>query len=161
MVKYTITLKEVLDYGYNLFDFTYDVRGNIITKQELQDMFIDRYLISEINYPTITEFKHWLKQKWRNEMLVFNRKLEAYSNEIQILINNKGTQKGKTINQDMPRTKNVNTKDYANFVSDYETMFDSLSNVLPIDAVDKYISKYRNIVSEFIETFNTLFMEIL
>lgn len=54
----TITIKEMVErYGYNLFDFEYD----LIDKDEFEKRFKDTYWFRNIGFETTTMFLHYLR----------------------------------------------------------------------------------------------------
>ncbi len=64
MGRYTLTISEIIDLGYDIFSFDYDVPEGV-TKQELQDAFIATYNNREIAYETVEQWGVKFEFKWK------------------------------------------------------------------------------------------------
>jgi hypothetical protein len=75
--KYTIQLKNLIDSGYNIFDFDYPIFDPTY-KPVLEQKILDWYLFREIGLETPAQFKHFLKSKLNVIMPYYN---EFYSSQ--------------------------------------------------------------------------------
>ena len=92
MSKYTAQLRTIVDNNINIFDFDYTRTPEsiaIISNEQLQNDFIDRYYFREIGFETVERFKHYLKVKWKEELGEFDALLVAYNEKINVKSNMK------------------------------------------------------------------------
>jgi hypothetical protein len=72
MSKYTTQLRNLVESGYNVFDFDYPL-FNEAYKPILEQKIIDTYYFREIGFETAAQFKHFLKLKLNNIMPYYNQ----------------------------------------------------------------------------------------
>ena len=76
--KYTITLNELIENGFNLFDFDWTIQPNTATKDEVQDTIIRMYQFREIGFETPYYFQQEFKNTFLNNLPWLNKTLEIY-----------------------------------------------------------------------------------
>lgn len=76
--KYTITLNELIENGFNLFDFDWTIQPNTATKDEVQDTIIRMYQFREIGFETPYYFQQEFKNSFLNNLPWLNKTLEIY-----------------------------------------------------------------------------------
>ena len=166
MSKYTVTIKEIIEVlEDNIFDFTYS-RSNeakaIVSDEVLQQDFIDHYYLREIGQETTERFKHYFKVQWKESLLDFDKLLVAYNKEIDPLTNFGGTTEYTGISNDTP----MNALDFgaesnhASFIQNNKSNNKGYSNKSQIELLEEYHDKLKDIETEFIESFDNLFMQV-
>lgn len=82
-----LTIDERIEYARPLiFNFNYETPSNVDTeqfKQELETMFIDRYIILYFGVPTFEQFQLKLKSLFQSKMKTYSKKFEALA-DVQI-----------------------------------------------------------------------------
>lgn len=104
--KYTEVLGNIVDYHkIDLFDFSYNWELKTgITKEDLQQAFIDRYYFREIGQETIQAFKHYLKTRWCELVPLYSRIFIANTKSDPTDLNNdEYNNNGTTIFNDAPK----------------------------------------------------------
>lgn len=86
MAHYTITLKEIVNRGYNVFDNTWTT-FDPNHKKELCDKIIRRYWFYEIGSETPDRFKHYLNEQLARIMPYYNELYKTNLLELQPLYN--------------------------------------------------------------------------
>lgn len=76
--KYTITLNELIENGFNLFDFDWTIQPNTATKDEVQDTIIRMYQFREIGFETPYYFQQEFKNTFLNNLPWLNKTLDIY-----------------------------------------------------------------------------------
>lgn len=76
--KYTITLNELIENGFNLFDFDWTIQPNTATKDEVQDTIIRMYQFREIGFETPYYFQQEFKNSFLNNLPWLNKTLDIY-----------------------------------------------------------------------------------
>lgn len=165
MSNYTAELRTIIDNGFDIFDFVYTRSAEsiaIVSNEELQKGFIDRYYFREVGFETLERFKHKLKTQWLESTGNFDQLLVAYSNNINPLTNLKSNATNTSIYNDTPK----NALDFGAESSHAESITHniqdttSLAGLTEIEALELYHDKLKDIVSEFYDSFDNLFMQI-
>lgn len=76
--KYTITLNNLIEDGFNLFNFEWTIQPNTVSKDEVQDTIIRMYLFREIGLETPYYFQQEFKNSFLNNLPWLNKTLEIY-----------------------------------------------------------------------------------
>lgn len=76
--KYTITLNDLIEDGFNLFNFEWTIQPNTVSKDEVQDTIIRMYLFREIGLETPYYFQQEFKNSFLNNLPWLNKTLEIY-----------------------------------------------------------------------------------
>lgn len=83
MSKYTIQLRNLIESGYQVFDFDYPIFDPLY-KPVLEQKIVDWYYFREIGLETPAQFKHFLKSKlnvimpYYNQWYASNKVFETY-----------------------------------------------------------------------------------
>lgn len=77
-VKYTITLNDLIEDGFNLFNFEWTIQPNTVSKDEVQDTIIRMYQFREIGLETPYYFQQEFKNSFLNNLPWLNKTLEIY-----------------------------------------------------------------------------------
>lgn len=78
--KYTITLNDLIEDGFNLFNFEWTIQPNTVSKDEVQDTIIRMYQFREIGLETPYYFQQEFKNSFLNNLPWLNKTLEIYYN---------------------------------------------------------------------------------
>ena len=181
MSRYTAELRTIIDNNFDIFDFTYNRLNEskaIISDSDLQKGFIDHYYFREVGFETLERFKHKLKAQWLESIEVFDKLLIAYNEKIDVLSNNgssstttssnTGSSTNKSIINDTP-TSHLGTDDYATSITDNTgsttdsgtiTQTSSGKTMSDIELLEMYHNKIKDIITEFYNSFDNLFMQI-
>lgn len=76
--KYTITLNDLIEDGFNLFNFEWTIQPNTVSKDEVQDTIIRMYQFREIGLETPYYFQQEFKNSFLNNLPWLNKTLEIY-----------------------------------------------------------------------------------
>lgn len=76
--KYTITLNDLIEDGFNLFNFEWTIQPNTVSKDEVQDTIIRMYQFREIGLETPYYFQQGFKNSFLNNLPWLNKTLEIY-----------------------------------------------------------------------------------
>ena len=164
MSKYTSELYKFIDI-YDIFDFQYsrsDASKAIISNEDLQAGFINRYYFREIGFETIERFKHKLKTQWLESIGNFDKLLVAYNESINTKSNMSSNTQNTSVFNDTPK----NALDFGAESSHassitYNTQNNTgLAGLTEIEALELYHDKLKDIVTEFYNSFDNLFMQI-
>lgn len=162
MSKYTAELRTILDNDIDIFDFEYTRLPEsqaIISDTDLEQGFIDRYYFREVGFETVERFKHYLKVHWRENIEVFDKLLVAFNSEIDPISNMNSVIENKTIFEDTPKSK-LGSTDYATNITSSRQTASGSSGVSQIELLEKYHEKIKDIITEFYDKFDELFMQI-
>ena len=164
MSEYTSELYKFIDI-YDIFDFQYartDESKAIISNEDLQSGFINRYYFREIGFETVERFKHKLKTQWLESIENFDKLLVAYNESINPKTNVSSNAQNTSVFNDTPK----NALDFGTEASHasnitYNTQTNAgLAGLTEIEALELYHDKLKDIVSEFYNSFDNLFMQI-
>lgn len=164
MSKYTAELRTIIDNGFNIFDFEYTRSPEslaILSNEKLQQGFIDRYYFDEVGFETLERFKQRLKTQWCESIENFDKLLVAFNQELNPLINYKGTAKNRATFSDTPKSKFDHMTDFATNITETDNTQEAMQGISQIELLDIYKRRLADIQSEFYDTFQNLFMGIL
>ena len=164
MSEYTSELYKFLDI-YDIFDFQYprsDESKAIISNEDLQAGFINRYYFREIGFETVERFKHKLKTQWLESIGNFDKLLVAYNESINTKANMSSNTQNTSIFNDTPKNAldfGAESSHASNITHNTQTNV-GLAGLTEIEALELYHDKIKDIVSEYYDTFDNLFMQI-
>ena len=164
MSKYTSELYKFIDI-YDIFDFQYprsDESKTIISNEDLQAGFINRYYFREIGFETIERFKHKLKTQWLESIGNFDKLLVAYNESINPKVNMSSNTQNTSVYNDTPKNAldfGAESSHASNITHNTQTNV-GLAGLTEIEALELYHDKLKDIVSEFYNSFDNLFMQI-
>ena len=164
MSKYTSELYKFIDI-YNIFDFQYPRTNEskaIISNEDLQAGFINRYYFREIGFETVERFKHKLKTQWLESIGNFDKLLVAFNESINPKTNVSSNAQNTSVFNDTPK----NALDFGTEASHASNITHNtqsnvgLAGLTEIEALELYHDKLKDIISEFYNSFDNLFMQI-
>lgn len=164
MSKYTSELYKFIDI-YDIFDFQYprsDESKAIISNEDLQSGFINRYYFREIAFETVERFKHKLKTQWLESIGNFDKLLVAYNESINTKANMSSNTQNTSVFNDTPKNAldfGAESSHASNITHNTQTNV-GLAGLTEIEALELYHDKLKDIVSEYYDTFDNLFMQI-
>ena len=164
MSEYTSELYKFIDI-YDIFDFQYprsDESKAIISNEDLQAGFINRYYFREIGFETVERFKHKLKTQWLESIENFDKLLVAYNESINTKANMSSNTHNTSVYNDTPKNAldfGAESSHATNITHNTQTNV-GLAGLTEIEALELYHDKIKDIVSEYYDTFDNLFMQI-
>lgn len=164
MSEYTSELYKFIDI-YDIFDFQYprsDESKAIISNEDLQAGFINRYYFREIGFETVERFKHKLKTQWLESIGNFDKLLVAYNESINTKANMSSNTQNTSVFNDTPKNAldfGAESSHASNITHNTQTNV-GLAGLTEIEALELYHDKIKDIVSEYYDTFDNLFMQI-
>lgn len=164
MSKYTSELYKFIDI-YDIFDFQYprSVESKaIISNEDLQAGFINRYYFREIGFETVERFKHKLKTQWLESIGNFDKLLVAFNETINPKANMSSNAQNTSVYNDTPKNAldfGAESSHASNITHNTQTNV-GLAGLTEIEALELYHDKLKDIVSEYYDTFDNLFMQI-
>ena len=160
MTQYTLTLKEIIDNGYNIFDFDYTLYDGG-DKTALENEIKDFYYLREMGAETVDRFLFYFRVTFLKNLKMYNVKMEAYTTtNIEILNNMRTHASNKNIFNDTPDNKLTELVDYATNITENEASADGKINAADIELLNKFVDGYKNLTGEFINSLNDCFMQI-
>ena len=165
MSKYTAELRTIIDNNFDIFDFTYTRSSEsqaIVSNEKLQQGFIDRYYFREVGFETLERFKHKLKTQWLESIENFDKLLVAYSQNINPKVNMSSNTKNTSVFNDTPKNAldfGTEATHASNITHNTQTNT-GLAGLTEIEALELYHDKIKDIVTEFYDSFDNLFMQI-
>ena len=165
MSKYTAELRTIIDNNFDIFDFTYTRSSesqSIVSDKDLQQGFIDRYYFREVGFETLERFKHKLKSQWLESIENFDKLLVAYSQSINPKVNMSSNTQNTGVFNDTPKNAldfGTEATHASNITHNTQTNV-GLAGLTEIEALELYHNKIKDIVSEFYDSFDNLFMQI-
>lgn len=165
MSNYTAELRTIIDNGFNIFDFDYQRNSesvNILPNEDLQNGFINRYYFREVGFETLERFKHKLKTQWLESITNFDKLLVEYSKEINVMSNSNLTTENVNIFNDTPKSAidYGNESNHASTITHDKQTASGLGGLTEIEALELYHDKLKDIITEFYDSFDNLFMQI-
>lgn len=178
---FTIKLADLIDEGFVLFSDTYPLTPAL--KTEFEKLFIDTYLMREIGFPTVAEFKRQVYLDLNKKSKHYNKLFEVFADAL--LSDPKINQRITTntiinalsgvlsVNKfnDTPKGKiTAITDGYLSSLGETDTdaTSETSSNMIyegftdqEINLINNYASKLRDIMSEFVDMFDKNFMQLL
>ena len=164
MSKYTSELYKFIDI-YDIFDFQYsrsDASKAIISNEDLQAGFINRYYFREIGFETIERFKHKLKTQWLESIGNFDKLLVAFNESINPKTNVSSNTQNTSVFNDTPKNAldfGTEASHASNITHNTQTNV-GLAGLTEIEALELYHDKIKDIQTEFYNSFDNLFMQI-
>lgn len=167
--KYTEVLANVVNYwGVDLFDFNYNLFGNDgtpvkgMSKEELQQLFINHFYFREIGEETIERFKVHLRLRWLEILPRYNILFAAYYelNPQDAFINDNFTTEGKSVYNDTPKNEIEFDNSHASAITSVNNKNSGLRGKSKLRAVTDAADELRNPYVDFVEEFNDLFFGI-
>ena len=164
MSKYTSELYKFIDI-YDICDFQCprsDESKAIISNEDLQAGFINRYYFREIGFETVERFKHKLKTQWLESIGNFDKLLVAYNESINTKANMSSNTQNTSVFNDTPKNAldfGTESSHASNITHNTQTNV-GLAGLTEIEALELYHDKIKDIVSEFYNSFDNLFMQI-
>ena len=165
MSKYTAVLRTIIDNNFDIFDFTYKRSSEsqaIISDNDLQQGFIDHYYFREVGFETLERFKHKLKTQWLESIENFDKLLVAFNETINPKANMSSNTQNTSIFNDTPKNAlDFGTESsHASSITHNTQNNTGLAGLTEIEALELYHDKLKDIVSEFYNSFDNLFMQI-
>ena len=165
MSKYTAELRTIIANNFDIFDFEYtrDPKSiAILSNENLQKGFIDHYYFREVGFETLERFKHKLKTQWLESLGELDKLLVAYNEAINPKANIISTIQNTSIFNDTPKNAldfGTESSHASNITHNTQTNV-GLAGLTEIEALELYHDKLKDIVSEFYNSFDNLFMQI-
>ena len=165
MSNYTAELMTIIDNNFDIFDFTYKRSSEsqaIISDKDLQQGFIDHYYFREVGFETLERFKHKLKTQWLESIENFDKLLVAFNESINPKVNMSSNTQNISVYNDTPK----NALDFgaesshASSITQNTQNNTGLAGLTEIEALELYHDKLKDIVTEFYNSFDNLFMQI-
>ena len=165
MSKYTAELRTIIDNNFDIFDFMYERDPKsiaILSNEDLQKGFIDHYYFREVGFETLERFKHKLKSQWLESIENFDKLLVAFNESINPKANITSNAQNTSIFNDTPKNAldfGTESSHASNITHNTQTNV-GLAGLTEIEALELYHDKLKDIVSEFYNSFDNLFMQI-
>ena len=165
MSKYTAELRTIISNNFDIFDFTYTRSSEsqaIVSDQKLEQGFIDHYYFREVGFETLERFKHKLKTQWLESLGELDKLLVAYSQSINPKVNMSSNTQNTSVFNDTPKNAldfGTESSHASNITHNTQTNV-GLAGLTEIEALELYHDKLKDIVSEYYDTFDNLFMQI-
>lgn len=165
MSKYTAELRTIIDNNFDIFDFTYTRSAEsqaIVSDVNLEQGFIDRYYFREVGFETLERFKHKLKTQWLESIGDFDKLLVAFEKNINPTSNINSTTQNTSVFNDTPKNAldfGAEATHATNITHNTQTNT-GIAGLTEIEALELYHDKLKDIVSEFYDSFDNLFMQI-
>lgn len=163
MSKYTAELRTIIDNGFDIFDFEYprtNASKAIVSNEKLQEGFINHFYFREVGFETLERFKFFLKTKWLESIEQFDALLVAYKEPVNVKSNVGSNIKTRNIFNDTPKNK-LDESDYASTITDNNQNSTGYAGITESELLEIYHNNIRDIQTEFYESFDNLFMQIL
>ena len=165
MSKYTAELRTIIDNNFDIFDFEYTRSSEsqaIVSDKDLQQGFIDHYYFREVGFETLERFKHKLKTQWLESIENFDKLLVAYNESINTKANMSSNTQNTSVFNDTPKNAldfGAESSHASNITHNTQTNV-GLAGLTEIEALELYHDKLKDIVTEFYNSFDNLFMQI-
>ena len=165
MSKYTAELRTIIGNNFDIFDFVYtrDPKSiAILSNDDLQKGFIDHYYFREVGFETLERFKHKLKTQWLESIENFDKLLVAFNESINPKVNMSSNTQNTSVYNDTPKNAlDFGTEaTHASSITHNTQNNTGLAGLTEIEALELYHDKLKDIVSEFYDSFDNLFMQI-
>ena len=165
MSKYTAELRTIIDNNFDIFDFEYTRSSEsqaIVSDAALEQGFIDHYYFREVGFETLERFKHKLKTQWLESIENFDKLLVAYNESINTKANMSSNTQNTSVYNDTPKNAldfGAESSHASNITHNTQTNV-GLAGLTEIEALELYHDKLKDIVTEFYNSFDNLFMQI-
>ena len=165
MSKYTAELRTIIGNNFDIFDFTYQRSSEsqaIVSDKDLEQGFIDHYYFREVGFETLERFKHKLKTQWLESLGEFDKLLVAYNESINPKVNMSSNTQNTSIYNDTPKNAlDFGTESsHASNITHNTQNNTGLAGLTETEALELYHDKLKDIVTEFYNSFDNLFMQI-
>ena len=158
MSKYTLELWEVLDFGYNIFNFDYPFYDDD-KKEQLQTNWVQHFKFHEIGSETVERFMDRMQTKWLEVIDKYSSMFEA-NNRIKTdldILSNQNTETRVVFN-DTPKGEVEFDETHAtNFTVSKSKGYIGTTG---IQLLKDFNTNFINIQEEFFKEFSSLFMQI-
>ena len=164
MSEYTAELRTVIEQNYDIFDFEYTrtaASQAIISDDNLEAGFKNRYYFRELGFETLERFKQRLKTQWLESIGNFDLLLVAYNDSVNIKKNVNLSTENDIVFNDTPDSVYSGTENMSTNTTENTQSQNGLSGITEIEALELYHNKIKDIQSEFYDSFDNLFMQIL
>ena len=165
MSKYTAELRTIIGNNFDIFDFTYtrsSASQAIVSDKDLEQGFIDHYYFREVGFETLERFKHKLKTQWLESIENFDKLLVAFNESINPKVNMSSNTQNTSVYNDTPKNAldfGAESSHASNITHNTQTNV-GLAGLTEIEALELYHDKLKDIVTEFYNSFENLFMQI-
>ena len=165
MSKYTAELRTIIGNNFDIFDFTYTRSSEsqaIVSDEKLEQGFIDHYYFREVAFETLERFKHKLKTQWLESIENFDKLLVAFNETINPKANMSSNAQNTSVYNDTPKNAldfGAESSHASNITHNTQTNV-GLAGLTEIEALELYHDKLKDIVTEFYNSFDNLFMQI-
>lgn len=165
-IDYIVNKKQydIFDFDYNFADITYN--GELINKDYIQKEFIDYFLLYQIGYSTLQEFKWRLRRRWKANIDILRQLLELYPRD-NLNLDDKNKEKHYTLSSDnlysdTPNQQLANsiTGGYLTDITKFNSTQDNTEKE-SINAIDKFGKVDQNITDvlyKWFKKFEPLFI---
>ena len=165
MSKYTAELRTIINNNFDIFDFTYTRSSEsqaIVSDEKLEQGFIDHYYFREVGFETLERFKYKLKAQWLESIENFDKLLVAFNETINPKTNISSNTQNTSVYNDTPKNAlDFGTEaTHASSITHNTQTNTGLAGLTEIEALELYHDKLKDIVSEFYNSFDNLFMQI-
>lgn len=165
MSNYTAELRQIDKLGFNIFDFEYTRDENavkIISNEDLQQGFKNHYYFRELGFETLERFKHKLKTQWLESIGNFDKLLIAYNEPVNVKSNIGNESENVNIFNDTPKNSLDfgAEKGHASSITNTKSKAKGYAGLTEIEMLEKYHQNLRDIITEFYDSFDNLFMQI-
>ena len=165
MSKYTAELRTILSNNCDIFDVPYTRSSEsqaIVSDEKLEQGFIDHYYFREVGFETLERFKHKLKAQWLESIENFDKLLVAFNESINPKVNISSNTKNTSVYNDTPKNAlDFGTEaTHASSITHNTQTNTGLAGLTEIEALELYHDKLKDIVTEFYNSFDNLFMQI-
>ena len=165
MSNYTAELRTIIDNKFDIFDFEYtrDPKSiAILSNENLQKGFIDHYYFREVGFETLERFKYKLKTQWLESIENFDKLLVAFNETINPKANMSSNTQNTSVYNDTPKNAlDFGTEaTHASSITHNTQTNTGLAGLTEIEALELYHDKLKDIVTEFYNSFDNLFMQI-
>lgn len=179
--RFTIKLKDLIEQGFEMFDESYDLTEAY--KDRFETLFIETYLMQEIGFPTVDEFKRQVYLDLKRECKKFNVLIANFETAISLdpLVNQKLTTSAVVASitgssstnkfNDTPKGKiTAITDGYLSSIGEAstdansdvtsETVFEGFTEA-QINLIENYNRKLEDMLVNFVDMFAKNFMQLL
>lgn len=169
MSEYTLELNEVVDIlteqGKSLFDFDYAL-PDFMSKEDLQEHFIEHYFFREIGLETIPRFLQRLKVQWLEKVNEYDIKFKLVKNKLNVenAINTyeDNLEDSNTFNA-TPMSAMQEGRNYKTSVTEVKGKHNgyAIANSNVFKTINNVIVDHTEVINSFISEFDNLFMGVL
>ena len=165
MSNYTAELRTIIGNNFDIFDFTYQRSSEsqaIVSDEKLEQGFIDHYYFREVGFETLERFKYKLKTQWLESIENFDKLLVAFNESINPKVNISSNTQNTSVYNDTPKNAlDFGTEaTHASSITHNTQNNTGLAGLTEIEALELYHDKLKDIVTEFYNSFDNLFMQI-